>query len=273
MTFDLLAILVFGLFAVFYAWLLPPKWRAWALLVASIVAIFWLQPPLPIRFSDFILPTLTILLTVVTWYFTRLPDDNNQTASWSEDRKTIIVIATLVVGLAFMRYVDQDFRITASRPPPPLLILLALALIGGLFAITGRLLGRRRAKHPQPGNRVLTVIILLIVVLFAVVKTEFLATVVSGWWRGLTGQDQTLASMVDLRWVGFSFVAFRLIHTLRDRRQGILPVMSLREFVSYVIFFPSYTAGPIDRAERFVPEFRALPNLVRFRLIALGSRT
>jgi alginate O-acetyltransferase complex protein AlgI len=163
-----------------------------------------------------------------------------------------------------MRYVDQDFRITASRPPPPLLILLSLALVGGLFALIGRQLERRRAGQLHLGNRVLTVFILLIVILFALYKTEFLATAVSGWWRGLTGQDQALASMVDLRWVGFSFVAFRLIHTLRDRQQGILPVMSLREFISYAIFFPAYTAGPIDRAERFVPEFRALPDLVGF---------
>jgi len=82
-----------------------------------------------------------------------------------------------------------------------------------------------------------------------------------------------LAGVIDLNWLGFSYVAFRLIHTLRDRQSGILPVLSLREYVTYVIFFPSFIAGPIDRAERFTTDFRALPALVpgdpsRFTLAA-----
>ena len=39
------------------------------------------------------------------------------------------------------------------------------------------------------------------------------------------------------------------------------PALSLQEYVSYVIFFPSYTAGPLDRAERFVKDFRKLPGM------------
>jgi D-alanyl-lipoteichoic acid acyltransferase DltB (MBOAT superfamily) len=35
-----------------------------------------------------------------------------------------------------------------------------------------------------------------------------------------------------------------------------LPALSLVEYVNYVIFFPSFTAGPIDRAERFVKDLR-----------------
>jgi D-alanyl-lipoteichoic acid acyltransferase DltB (MBOAT superfamily) len=42
---------------------------------------------------------------------------------------------------------------------------------------------------------------------------------------------------------------------------GILPSPSLREFATYVIFAPAYVAGPIDRAERFVVDLRALPGL------------
>jgi D-alanyl-lipoteichoic acid acyltransferase DltB (MBOAT superfamily) len=84
---------------------------------------------------------------------------------------------------------------------------------------------------------------------------------VSQWWRQATGQEISLASPIDLAWLGFSFVAFRLIHTLRDRQSGLLPALSLREYMSYVIFFPAYTAGPIDRAERFVVDFWALPGM------------
>jgi D-alanyl-lipoteichoic acid acyltransferase DltB (MBOAT superfamily) len=43
---------------------------------------------------------------------------------------------------------------------------------------------------------------------------------------------------------------------LRDRQSGRLPELSLTEFATYAVFFPSLAAGPIDRAERFVQDLR-----------------
>jgi D-alanyl-lipoteichoic acid acyltransferase DltB (MBOAT superfamily) len=60
-----------------------------------------------------------------------------------------------------------------------------------------------------------------------------------------------------VRWLGISYIAFRLIHVLRDRQIGTLPAMTLDEFAGYVLFFPTLTAGPIDRAERFIKDLRA----------------
>ncbi len=48
---------------------------------------------------------------------------------------------------------------------------------------------------------------------------------------------------------------------------GKLPALSLREYLTYLIFFPAYTAGPIDRAERFAKDYRALPPLDAPRFI------
>ncbi len=258
MTFDLIAIAVFGAAALVYAGLLPAKWRTWTLLIASVVAIYWLQPPLPIRFSDYILPTFTLGLAVISWWFTRQPADPGQAATLKQDRLTLGLIAALVIGLAFMRYVDAGYQLTASRPPAPLAVLIALFFLFTLGLALIRLLG---AGDERRQRALLTGLIVFIVALFVILKTESLATEASRFWRSLTGQDTTLASPVDLAWLGFSFVAFRLIHTLRDRQTGILPVLSLREYVTYVIFFPAYTAGPIDRAERFAGDFRALPAL------------
>ena len=47
------------------------------------------------------------------------------------------------------------------------------------------------------------------------------------------------------------------MHTLRDRLTGRLPQLRLREFVTYTIFFPAFTAGPIDRIQRFVSDLEA----------------
>jgi alginate O-acetyltransferase complex protein AlgI len=252
-TFDLRAILVFGIAALPYAALLPARWRAWALLAGSVLAIYWLQPPLPIRYADFILPTATLLLTVASWWVTRKPGDAQQAETRREDVITLVVAAALVAGLSFMRFVEAEYRITASRPPDPLGLIAGLAIAGAaLGAILWLALRRDR-------ERALAVIGLLIIALFVILKTEPLAAAVGEWWRSLTGQDISLASGADLNWLGFSYVAFRLLHTLRDRHTGILPALSLREYMTYVVFFASYTAGPIDRAERFAGDFRALP--------------
>jgi alginate O-acetyltransferase complex protein AlgI len=246
MSFSLSTILIFSVLAIPYRFLLLGRWRGWALLAGSVVAVYWLQPALPIRFSDYILPTLTIVLTLMCWWVTRAAEQRFE----RDDRVTLAVVVLLVVGLSFMRFVDADYRITASRPPEPLAVVIGLAALGALFTGT-------RYIVSLPQRHVLTVMITLIIVLFVIVKTEPLATEVSRWWRGQTGQDVTLAGLIDLNWLGFSYVAFRLIHTLRDRQTGVLPVLTLREYVTYVVFFPSFTAGPIDRAERFLTDYRA----------------
>jgi alginate O-acetyltransferase complex protein AlgI len=56
--------------------------------------------------------------------------------------------------------------------------------------------------------------------------------------------------------LGFSYVAFRLIHTLRDRQSGRLPAVNFQEYLTYALFYPAFTAGPIDRVDRFVTDLR-----------------
>ena len=276
-------ILFFSVAALIYSTLLPARWRGWTLLIVSVVAIYAFQPALPIRYSAFILPTAMLLLIVVSWWLTRAPEENDvvgarhalplQSAPQNlqthptfltrDDLITLILIVAVVVGLSFMRFIDADYRIVASTPPAPLSVIVALAVVAGVGAVVV-ITSRRvilQTQQASPHRRLLTIMILLIVAVFVVFKAEPLATELSRAMRFQTGQDTSLASFVDLGWVGFSYVAFRLIHTLRDRQTGILPALLLREYVTYVILFPAFTAGPIDRAERFVEDFRALPIL------------
>ena len=140
MTLDLLFILVLGGAAFLYAAFVPGRGRSWALLVGSVCGIYWLQPALPIRFSSFILQTTTVVLTVASWWLTRpaadggLPiaggDPNSVTRNpGSENRLTLAVIVGLAVLMALNRYLAFDVRITADRPPPPLIVAAFLALL------------------------------------------------------------------------------------------------------------------------------------------------
>jgi D-alanyl-lipoteichoic acid acyltransferase DltB (MBOAT superfamily) len=105
-----------------------------------------------------------------------------------------------------------------------------------------------------------------------ILKTDVLTQVASSGLRLLTGQSTDLASHFDIRWLGFSYLAFRLLHTLRDRMGGRLPDLSLGEFVVFMIFFPAYTAGPIDRIQRFKDDLRRDFRLDASRGIAASRR-
>lgn len=260
-------ILLFSAAALLYGALLPARWRGWALLVVSVIAVYALQPALPIRYSGFILPTVMLLLIVASWWTVRekaetQPDDQatfRRLDLTRDDLTTLIVIIILIIAVSFLRFIHADYRLVASTPPPPETVIVSLVVVGILGAAIA--IVSRRIKVKQ--KRLLTAMILLIVAFFVVFKTEPLATELSRILRSQSGQNTSLASMIDLGWVGFSYVAFRLIHTLRDKQTGILPALTLREYMTYVIFFPAFTAGPIDRAERFVEDYRALPTLNR----------
>jgi alginate O-acetyltransferase complex protein AlgI len=253
-------ILVFTVAAVLYAVLLPGRWRQWALFAGSIVAIYWLQPATRIRALDFIFPTATLALAALAWLVSRERDQR-----WTrEDSIAVGVMVALVLLLSAGRYLAPAYRITPSRPPA----LISVALAAGGVVIVLALLERLSIRW----QGLILPAVLLIALLFVVLKTETLAREVSRWLRDLMDQETTLASAADLEWLGFSYVAFRLIHTLRDRQTGRLPVLTLREYVTYAIFFPAFTAGPIDRAERFLPDLRDLPGMDPSRLVQGGMR-
>jgi D-alanyl-lipoteichoic acid acyltransferase DltB (MBOAT superfamily) len=88
----------------------------------------------------------------------------------------------------------------------------------------------------------------------------------------LTNRPIENTSALDLRWLGFSYIAFRLIHVLRDKQTGRLPELSLLEFATYVIFFLSLSAGPIDRAERFAGDLKKDFALTQDETLLAGQR-
>jgi len=246
---TLTSILVFTVAALLYALLLPSQWRKWALYGGSIVAIYWLQPVIIIRRLDFLFPTLTLGLVVLAWLASRAPDQH-----WTkQDSIAIVVLVSVVLLLSFGRYIQPDYRLTASNPPMPATIGLWLAG-AGLLTVALYFVPVSQKKLSATG-------IILILLVFIILKTEPLAETVSRHLRAWEGRPTRFASASELSWLGFSYVAFRLIHTLRDRQTGRLPVLSLRDYVTYVIFFPAFTAGPIDRAERFLTDLQALPTM------------
>lgn len=217
--------------------------RGWFLLAASVLALYWLQPATPIRQLDFWLPTVSLALTVWVWAAT-------QRESW-KSRETLItagVLISLVLAVAALRYAEPLCCLTPTRPPDILRVLVALGIFIGLAGLT---------HYVSRFNLLLPVTTFGLLIIFITLKFEPLTAQFSAGLRSLNNQPIEQASALDIRWLGFSYLAFRLLHVLRDRVSGRLPAMNLREFATYALFFPAFTSGPIDRAERFLKDLHA----------------
>ena len=202
-----------------------------------------MQPSTPIRNLDFWLPTASLILTTLTWATTRskAPPEKRLTQT------TALIILGVFLLIALTRYAGPFCCLTSTRPPPFPLVLQGLLLAAILVAI----------PYFIPSKRLFSAVAIgLILSLFILLKSQPLTRLSSALLRGATGQSPDLASFLDLPWLGFSYLAFRLLHVLRDYQMDRLPDYSLSEFVTYAIFFPTYVAGPIDRAPRFVEDLR-----------------
>lgn len=219
--------------------------RAWALMIVSVLAIYYLQPGLVVRDLDFWLPTATLILVICSWALTAAPEEK----TWKKILPTLAVLLGVVALLAFTRFIRLTGILTPSRPPQ--IWQVGVALISGVLCFF--LFSRLR----KPAAGILTGAAFLLIALLVILKLPQLNALVSDWLNRLSGAMATTGRGLDIRWLGFSYIAFRLIHTLRDRQSGRLLAVTLQEYIIYVLFFPAVSAGPIDRVERFVQDLRA----------------
>jgi D-alanyl-lipoteichoic acid acyltransferase DltB (MBOAT superfamily) len=241
MTLPLIAI--FGALTLLAAFL-SDRIRGLFLFTLSILAVYALQPALPIRYLDFWLPTAALGLAAIFWISltpreSRFTRDNILSAAW---------MGLLILALALTRFLPSaPSPLTPSTPPRLELVFAAILTVAALAALTGRV--RFGWVH--------AVGLTLLIVLLAALKSPEASLWAAKMLRLANGQSAETASSFDIRWLGISYIVFRFIHTLRERQMGTLPEVSLREYVTYIFFYPALTAGPIDRLERFVKDLRA----------------
>lgn len=236
-------IAIFGALTLLAAFL-SDRLRGLLLFTLSILAVYALQPALPIRYLDFWLPTAALGLVIIIWisltsHESRFTPDNLLSAAW---------MGLIILLLALTRFLPgAPTPLTASVPPRLELVCAALLAVAVLAALTGRV--RFGWIH--------AVGFTLLIVLLAALKSPEASLWMARTLRLANGQSVETASSLDIRWLGISYIVFRILHTLRERRLGTLPSVSLREYVTYIFFYPALTAGPIDRLERFVKDLRA----------------
>lgn len=235
--------------------------RTYFLLAFSALAVYWFQPALPLRSFDFWLPSLSLALVTLAWFVTSQP------GAWKtrQNLAGLLIIAGVVTFVDLSRYIFPEPVLTGTSTPPFLQYIIFLASII-LFSVIFAFLTRRASSL---STLLLSILLLSILI---ILKSPQLSLQASIFFRALTDRPTATASALDLRWLGFSYIAFRLIHTLRDKQTGRLPELSLPEFATYVVFFPSLAAGPIDRAERFAKDLRAGFALTSTEALSAGQR-
>lgn len=234
--------------------------RTYLLLGSSVLAVYWFQPVIPLRSFDFWLPSLSLALTILTWLAVS-PLEILRLRQTLMGLSIILGIMTLIV---LSRYLLPDPILTATTPPQFFQYLAFLLLAGLALSAFGWI--SRRYTWAISG------VICLLILLLVVLKTPAFSLQTSILIRTLANRPVENAGFTDLRWLGFSYIAFRLIHVLRDRQMGRLPELSLPEFVTYVVFFPALAAGPIDRAERFTQDLRKDFSLTQNETLLGGQR-
>ncbi|MBL8134147.1 MAG: hypothetical protein JNL42_19960, partial [Anaerolineae bacterium] len=157
--------------------LLTQRLYGWLLLIAGGAAVFLLQPRLPIRFSDFLLPTASIGLVIAAWWWSRAPGQ----PPTRQDALAAALLIGVVLLLALNRYLPDTSRITPSRPPD------LGALIAGTAAAAAGAAALWRVLRGVSISRRAAVLILILVGLFVILKTEPLARALSAAWRSATG--------------------------------------------------------------------------------------
>src|SRR5215207_9438574 len=234
--------------------------RTYLLLAMSTLAVYWFQPLVPLRSFDFWLPSLSLVLVILVWFIT------SQSDAWLARQNVygLFIILGMVTLIELTRYISPEPFFTATLPPRFGIFLIFIVAVAIAILIITRL--------SRAYTWIVSITIILLIVVLLILKSPQLSLQASIFIRELTRRSAETASASDLRWLGFSYIAFRLIHVLRDRQTGRLPELTLPEFATYVVFFSSLSAGPIDRAERFSQDLRKDFGLTQDESLVGGQR-
>ncbi len=233
--------------------------RQLAMLGISALAVFWLQPDEPAPGLRFWLPVATLGIVVVAWILTASAELRSRRLDWG----AALVLFTIVVVVELNHYFGADVLGMAGTPRVEML---AAVFVG--IAALALVLARTRGM-----NRIWLIAGFVgILLLFIMLKTPFLENSIEHSLLRIPVPRAGAGGVIPFTWMGFSYVAFRLLHTIRDRLSGRLPPVTLGEYANYVVFFPAFTAGPIDRVERFGAELRTPLPLTNADWLEAGTR-
>lgn len=84
-------------------------------------------------------------------------------------------------------------------------------------------------------------------------------------------KNYEIAKLSFLSAIGLSYILFRLIHYLIESKNRKIAEYNLLSFINYIIFFPTFLAGPIDDYNNFNYWTKQKRNSYKITLIKAGG--
>jgi alginate O-acetyltransferase complex protein AlgI len=226
-----------------YRLLFDQKGKEWMLFIGSLFGIFWLQSGTIIRHTDFWLPLGTITLVLISWAVIT-PKEKILT---KDNLAPILVLFSFPAIISMMRFLSPQFLVTATIPPQLVLVIPVILAVTLFILLTFFFKNDKVSPFIQ---------LFIILCLFVILKNPALQKIIYESILRLTGQSADImqGKPINMAWLGFSYIAFRLIHTIRDFQNGRYLPVNLKNYFNYVIYLPAITAGPIDRIQNFEKE-------------------
>lgn len=218
------------------------KYRAFALLACSAFSLYWLQPVQSPVTLTFWLPTLTLLLVIFLWFFTI----RDAESGWRQNLPALLVLSAVMILFGANRFIQLE-KIFITETPRMQWIGLAAAT---MLSPTLLFVPLKKTSRVFYFASVVGIILLLVFTKLPFLQNQLFNTLLS------LRAKETTGEWIAISWLGFSYIAFRLLHSILDKWVGRLPPVSLVDYINYVVFFPSIVAGPIDRVERFQRDLR-----------------
>src|SRR6266536_2265566 len=206
--------------------------RSLILLTVSAFIIYWLQPPQKNITFTYWLPTATLIITMLIWLLTSTPEARG----WKQNFPALIVLSGVILLLDLNRYFQLEQIFSTTTPNLQWIVLLLAVILTFFFFV---------ARFKEYPSFLFVLVTIGLIVLFILIKVPSALSILHGALSAFLGKEAS--GSIILSWLGFSYVSFRLLHTIFDRRSERLPSVPLADYVNYVIFFPSFVAGPIDR--------------------------
>src|SRR6266498_523660 len=231
--------------------------RSLILLAVSAFIIYWLQPTQKNITFTYWLPTATLMITMLTWLLTSTP----QARSWKQNVPAVMVLSGVSLLLDLNRYFQWGQIFSTTTPPLQWIVILLVVLLALFFFV---------ARFKEYPSFLFVLFTIGLILLFILIKVPSVLSILYAAVSAFRGKEAN--GSIILSWLGFSYVSFRLLHTIFDRRSGRLPSVPLADYVNYAIFFPSFVAGPIDRLEHFTSDLHDPMPLSREDWVEVGKR-
>jgi D-alanyl-lipoteichoic acid acyltransferase DltB (MBOAT superfamily) len=254
---SILQITFAGLGSLLFRFIDKDKHKENAILVANAFFLFLLQPTTSLRSLNIILPCSTIFIILAVGI----------AVSVKIERKEIFQVCLLSI-MGFLPFLLSEFvpnlKTSILDKNINQSILSILLLVYSCLLVVLYFL-RKKEQY-------LSFFLILILIIFIVLKQPQISYLASKGWRDLFQQNVEFASTLDIRWIGYSYIAFRMIHVIREYQKQRFNEISLIRFMNFCLFFPTLTAGPIAKYDDFTDQMEKPVNSAQSSLLEGGER-